>query len=485
MMGLMLPVFSIPVVSLALVLWAVVFGRCSVATRMASQVAIILLASATFTLVRTGGLSGDGDSDFHWRWVQTPEDKLLSQADEESAPLARTNAVTQTDAEWPGFRGPRRDGVVRGVRIETDWTKSPPKEMWRRDVGPGWSSFAVSGSRLYTQEQRGGQEIVSCYDLNTGRPIWKHHDRVRFWESNAGAGPRATPTLSNGQVFTCGATGLVNALDATDGSVLWSRNAATETEKTTPRWGFAGSPLLIDDAVVIATAGKLVALDRATGNRRWIGVANGGGYSSAHSLTIGGTRQILLLDGNGATSVSTGGEDLWKHSWDSEGIVQPALTEQGELLIGSAAGVRCIAVTRTDDGWSTQEHWTSSGIKPYFNDLVTHNGCAYGFDGSMLACIDLSDGQRRWKGGRYGHGQAILLADQDLLLVLSEKGDVALVRATPDQFVELGRIPAISGKTWNHPVLVGGVLLVRNDREMAAFRLKTMDPVKPPQSDKD
>jgi len=130
-----------------------------------------------------------------------------------------------------------------------------------------------------------------------------------------------------------------------------------------------------------------------------------------------------------------------------------------------------VTVAHGPGGWTVQERWTSIGLKPYFNDFVVHNGHAFGFDGSMLASIDLVDGRRKWKGGRYGHGQLVLLADQNLLLVLSEKGELALVNATPDQFTELARFPAIKGKVWNHPVLVGDVLLVRNDQEMAAFRL--------------
>jgi hypothetical protein len=134
-------------------------------------------------------------------------------------------------------------------------------------------------------------------------------------------------------------------------------------------------------------------------------------------------------------------------------------------------GTRRIAVTNGDGGWTLNERWTSTGLKPYFNDFVVHKGHAFGFDGSILASIDLQDGRRVWKGGRYGNGQLMLLPDQDVLLVLSEEGELALVAATPDQFKEIARFPAIHGKTWNHPVLVDDVLLVRNGEEMAAFRL--------------
>jgi outer membrane protein assembly factor BamB len=479
-MGMLLFIFAIPVLSLALVCWAVASRRLASGPRRASMVATILLACGVFTLLRTGGMNGDGDSDLHWRWAQTPEERLLALADNEAAAPASTPIAAKTDANWPGFRGPDRDGLVHGVQIVTDWSRSPPIELWRRPIGPGWSSFAVRGDLLYTQEQRGDDEDVACYNVTTGQPVWRHHDAARFWESNAGAGPRATPTLSSGHVYTCGATGIVNALDAADGAVVWSRNAAADTGKKVPGWGFASSPLVVDDVVIVATAGRLVAYDLATGDRRWLGPPGGGGYSSPHLATISGVKQILLLVGDGAISVAPAdGTQLWKYPWPGDGIVQPGLTADGDVLIGTGSGmgagdgmgVRRIAVAHGSGGWTTEERWTSVGLKPYFNDFVVHEGHAFGFDGSLLACIDLADGKRKWKGGRYGHGQLILLPDQDLLLVLSEKGELALIAATPGQFRELARFPAIAGKTWNHPVLAGDILLARNDQEMAAFRL--------------
>ena len=363
------------------------------------------------------------------------------------------------------------------MRIKTDWAASPPVELWRRPVGPGWSSFAAGDGLLYTQEQRGEFEVVACYDVTTGKPVWTHRDAARFWESNAGAGPRGTPTLHDGRVYTFGATGIVDALDAGNGAVIWTRNAASDTGAKLPGWGFASSPLVVDELVIIAASGRLAAYDLSTGAPRWVKKEGGASYSSPHLLTIGGVAQIVFLNNTGATGFApTDGKVLWKHAWPGTAIPQPALTADGSLLIttgdmAGAIGVRRLAVANGSGGWTAEEKWTSNGLKPYFNDFVVHDGHAFGFDGSILACIDLQDGKRKWKGGRYGHGQLILLADQSLLLVLSEEGELALVAAVPGQFTEIARFPAMEDKTWNHPVLAGDILLVRNGREMVAFRL--------------
>jgi hypothetical protein len=478
-MGMLLYLYAIPVFSFALVCWAVVTHRLSNGPRRVSMVAVILVVCGLFTAIRTGGMYGEGDPDLHWRWTPTPEQRLLSATGTKTTAAPSNSEALNTGAGWPAFRGPDRDGIARtAAPIATDWSRSPPAQLWRKAVGPGWSSFAVQGSLFYTQEQRGEDEIVACYDVASGQPVWMHHDKARFWESNGGAGPRATPTLSNGRVYTLGATGIVNTLEAANGKFGWSRNAAEDTGAKLPGWGFAGSPLVVDDFLIVATASRLVAYDLGTGKRRWTVTAGGGGYSSPHLATIDGVKQILLLNGNGIVSVEPAtGTQLWQYAWPSDGIVQPALTTNGDILLGAGSGisegvgVRRISLNHSNSHWTAQERWTSTGLKPYFSDFVVHKGHAFGFDGSFISCIDLGDGKRKWKGGRYGHGQLILLPDQDLLLVLSEKGELALVVARPDQFKEVARIPAIEGKTWNHPVLAGDILLVRNAEEMAAFRL--------------
>jgi outer membrane protein assembly factor BamB len=512
-----------PNLFLAFVVWAVATRHLPDDVRRATMVAAIVLACGTWTLVRTEGITGDHTMSFGWRFTPSAEERLLASgrgappsppsppstpppsrpsappspeastthggspsptvrppAEKPSAPRQpvahseRAAAEAEGDAEWPGFRGPRRDGIVPGARIETDWSASPPVELWRQAVGPGWSSFAVKGDVFYTQEQRGEEEVVACYRLSNGEAVWRHADSARFFEANGGVGPRATPTLDHGRVYAFGATGILNALDAGDGTLLWTRNVASDTAHKVPYWGFASSPLVVGDLVIVAAAGQLAAYDRASGEPRWKGTAGRQGYSSPHLATIAGVPQVVMVSHTATTSVSPAdGTVLWEHAWPGVPIVQPALTPEGDLLIAASgdSGTRRLAVAHGNAGWKVEERWTSLGLKPYFNDFVVHKGNVYGFDARILACIALSDGERKWKGGRYGNGQLLLLPDQDLLLVLSEEGELALVTATPERFTELARFPALHDKTWNHPVLVGDILLVRNGEEMAAFRL--------------
>ena len=512
LMGMMVPIaLGLPGMALALVVWAAATRRLARGPRLAALVAIVVAMCGLFASIRTDGLLG-GTAQFTWRWKPTAEDRLLAQleeappaaatpapaptpepapakvADASSAPATNVSAAPATSeravmrVSWPGFRGAARNSVVRGVRIGTDWASSPPVAIWRRPIGPGWSSFAVAGDCLFTQEQRGEHEFVSCYSATTGKPVWMHKDKARFYESNGGAGPRGTPTFNDGRVYALGATGILNALDASNGAVVWKRDTVGDTGVKVPGWGITSSPLVVGDMVIVAVSGAIAAYDRASGDRRWIAKSTGGSYSSPHLYTLDGVPQILLNAASGLKSVAVAdGTTLWTFEWSGVPIVQPSVLPDGEILLTSSdamggLGARRLAISRGAEGWKIEERWMSNALKPYHNDYVIHNGHAYGFDGNILACVDLADGKRKWTGGRYGNGPVLLLADQDLLLVTSEEGELALVKATPDQFTEVAsRIPAIEGKTWNHPVVVGDRLFLRNGQEMAAFRLPVME----------
>jgi outer membrane protein assembly factor BamB len=521
MMGMMFYIFAIPAVSLALVAWAVLLAPrlTSPASRWTSLAAATAVACAVFLALRTDGITGEGTSQFAWRWVPSAEEKLLassaaalpptapppsaapeaSAATPEPAPAKETKQAEEVatpppppaPAVWPGFRGPGRNGIAASLPlIQTDWASNPPVEVWRKPIGPAWSSFAVQGDRIYTQEQRGENETVACYDVRTGAPVWAYQDAARFWESNAGAGPRGTPTLHNGRVYTVGGTGIVNVLDARTGARIWRRNAVSDTGVTIPGWGISSSPLVYQDLVIVAASSRLAAYAAADGKPRWFGPENKGvSYSSPQLMRIGGTEDhIVFLADQAVIGLSPkDGKQLWSHPLDGFKSLQPALAAPDggspDILVaaggdGTGGGTRRLSIAGSaSTPWTATERWASNGLKPYYSDFVVHNGHAYGFDGHILSCIDLADGKRKWKGGRYGHGQMILLPGQNLLLVLSEEGEIALVEAMPAGYKEVARRPAIEGKTWNHPVFAGDTLLVRNGQEMAAFRFQTREPV--------
>lgn len=496
----------------ALPLWAAITRRFSAASTRIALVAVMIAACAPLLILRTAGITSTTatGAEYHLRWTPTPEELLLARGEEPLTPPAPGQAASSApqapipeapqapqapraaqsptvapkaprSAEWPGFRGPLRDGVIRDLRISTDWSASPPQELWRRPVGPGWSSFAVRGDLLYTQEQRGDQEMVTCYRVSTGQPVWRHGDSVRFYESNGGAGPRGTPTIHADRVYAFGATGLLKVLDAYTGAAVWTIDVAKATQRAIPFWGFASSPLIIDDVVIVAAAGTLAGYDIGTGKMIWKGPSYGGSYSSPHPVTLDGVDQVVLLGGPGAVSVDpVDGKVLWEHKWEPGPMVQPAITDDGDILVNNVTATGGVAtrrlhVSQEANGWKIEERWTSSGLKPNFNDFVVHKGHAYGFDNNILAAINIETGERVWKGGRYGNGQMVLLKDQDLLLVTAEDGELALVSATPDAYAEVARMRIFEGKTWNHPVIVRGILLVRNGEEMAAFKLPVLN----------
>ena len=472
-MGLMFIIHSIPVMSVAFVSWSVITRHLKPFTRRITMIATILVASGLWIFIRTNGMTGDARQYLGWRWAKTSEEKLLAQSGSDTINNIISESNMPASPVWPGFRGPERNGIVRGVRINPGWASSLPVEMWRKPVGPGCGSFAVMGNFFYTQEQRGEYEEVSCYNIVTGNPVWKHSDRARFYEPHAGAGPRSTPSISGRLVFTLGSTGILNALNAGDGKVKWSKNAAADAGVKEPGWGFSGSPLVIGTVVIASISGKLAAYDTLDGKPRWYGPDGGSSYSSPQVFSISGIPQIVFMSDSGAISLEPeSGTTLWEYKWKSEGrILQPSSIIEGDFLItGENKSIRRVSISNENGKWKIKDLWNSFEIKAYFNDFVVSKGYAYGFDGPTMTCIDLKDGKRMWRGSRY-RGFQVLIADQDLIVVLTEKGELALVSSNPEKFQELSRFQALKGKTWSHPVIAGNILLVRNAQEMAAFRL--------------
>lgn len=479
---------GLPVVLTAWVLWMIVAKTICPSWQWVGSVAVVAAALSYFTLIRIDGLDSNLKADLQWRWHPSPEELFLAEKERMSdgAPdpgkLPHAGeSVSQNPGDWPAFRGRDRDGVIHGITIATDWNTHPPRLLWRQRVGPAWSSVIVVGDRLYTQEQRGQLEAVVCYDAQTGRELWVHNDPVRFWESVSGAGPRATPTFADGRIYALGGTGILNCLDAATGERYWSHDISADAGSRPPQWGYSGSPLVTDGLVIVFAGGdgdkNLLAYHSDAGKPAWSAPVGANSYSSPQLATLDGQRQCLILSDHGLAAVDPAtGTVLWKGGAAMQGAprsVQPHVVGAVQLLVGTYEGpsVTLLDVNRDGDAWNVVPRWTSKNLRPEFPDFVVHKGHAYGFDVSIFCCIDLSTGRRCWKEGRYGRGQVVLLADQPLLLVMSERGEAVLLAAEHERHKELGRFRALEGKTWNHPVIVHGRLYARNAEEMACYKL--------------
>jgi outer membrane protein assembly factor BamB len=448
----------------------------------------VLLAVIGFgfsILLRNDGMTGEYQLTLRWRWAPTAEEQMLASRPS-SSPVAGPGPVgggtnpSLADPEWPGFRGADRSGNWNGPRIATNWAEHPPKQLWKIPVGPGWSSFAVAGDQLFTQEQRGPMETVVCYDAASGREMWSRGFEARLEDPMGGPGPRATPTIATGKLFVMGATGLLLCLNPAGGEVVWQKDLRELAGREPPMWGFSGSPLVIQSNVIVWAGGKegrgLLALDVERGELRWSAAAGDHSYASPQLSAIAGEELVLMLSNDGLLLVAPQtGEERLNYEWKFSGYraLQPRVLRDDTVLLGTPmnAGTRAIHIIRVNGRLTAEDLWTTRSLKPDFSDMVAYQGYAYGNDGGFLTCLDSKTGDRMWKDGRYGKGQVLLLENDGLLLVAAEDGRVHLVRADPREHVEVGSFKALEGKTWNHPVVVGDKLYVRNSQEAAGFQL--------------
>jgi outer membrane protein assembly factor BamB len=466
---------AVPYVLTAWTLW--LFAARRLGARALPLAATLLLANGAFDLVRWDGLDGRLVSSASWRWSVTSEEAFLAGRRSPAASERASKPWTLRAGDWPEFRGPQRDGVVRGVRIQTNWREAPPEKVWRQAVGPAWSSVIVVDGFLVTQEQRAESESVVCYEAETGKEVWVHSEATRFSEGIAGTGPRATPTFHNGRIYAYGGNGILVCLDATSGKALWSIRARDESIPP-PMWGYSTSPLIADGKVIVFVGGAkgTAAFDAASGAPAWSRDGGSDTYSSAQLMTLRGKPQIIMQDNKRMAGLATAdGAVLWERANPTPSAVpmlQPHPTDEGALLASTAQDLFLLEVREEGGKWSASDKWLSTRFRPSFDDFVVHDGHVYGLDDGILSCVKVASGERVWKKGRYGSGQVLLLADQGLLIVLSEKGELAVVEARPQEPADPFRFQALAKKTWNHPVIVGDRIFVRNAEEMACYRLR-------------
>ena len=447
--------------------WLLCLSRLAWRVKFLSFGVILLCIAAFVTLFRFDGFSGDLAPKFEWRWRAEPE-SYVALAEVQTTPAAEL----QTD--FPQFLGPDRNAIITNIKLNTDWKNNPPELVWKQPIGAGWSGFAVVDNAAITQEQEDEWEKVVCYDLHNGKEKWTHRDRARYYTALGQLGPRATPTIDGDLVYTVGGTGILNCLDFETGKQIWSTNIFEESGANAPPWGVSISPLVLDELVIVS-AGGAVAYHKDTGDIAWTGHRHRSGYSSPVLLTLAGTEQVVLFNNGLVTSHEPAtGELLWKQPWPAvECAAQPTPLPGNKLLVSTAYGIgaKLFQISRSNPSqeFNVNLLWETTYFKAKFTTIIYYEGYLYGLDDGIFACINPADGTRQWKRGRYGHGQTILISD--VLLVLTESGDIILLEPNPEAHKELARFPALEGQTWNNPALVGNYLLVRNSREAACYRL--------------
>jgi outer membrane protein assembly factor BamB len=471
-----------------LMLWFVLFSGSAIRWRLVVLALGFASVATGVWLMTAGYLVFDGDMVIHLRapWVRHNEIVAAHRQAQQALPTSEVDL--HGDYNWPEFRGPRRDGVVRGPRLARDWNVKPPRLLWKQPCGEGFGSMAIAGNLLVTLEQRGDSEAVVAYDTETGKERWKHEYPARFWEPLGGLGPRATPTIADGFVYSLGAKGHLVCLEAQTGAHHWTVNILENGVNL--QWGMAGSPLIVDNKVIVNPGYQgadspenkaVVAYDRVTGNQVWATPGKRAGYSSPMLATLADHRQIVLFDGGQVAGYEpASGKLLWSYPWNRTrediNVAQPIVWPDGRVFISSGYGVGCalIQVTAQSGNWEVKELWhrPNKPLRCKISSPVEYNGYLYGLDEGILACIDARDGTLKWRDGRYGHGQ--LLRYEDLLIILDEKGNLVLVEARPDRYHELGKVKAIRSdpRTWNVPAVANGRIYVRNEHEMACYDLR-------------
>lgn len=461
-----------------LLIWFFLLSRVRAKLRwqvLGGVIGLIVLLKIFFPI---RGVSGDLVPILQWRWSHATWNAPLTQN------AIANSSVKQNEFtnDYPQFMGPDRNATLPDLKLARDWTAQPPKQLWQQSVGSGWSGFAVVGNRAITQEQRGDNETIDCYDLITGKPIWTCEYPAHFQSTLAGEGPRATPTIVSNRVYALGSTGILTCADLETGKRVWSKNILEENHARVPDWGISSSPLVTNGLVVVEAGGEkdrsLVAYAADDGHFVWGGGNASAGYSSPFLTTFAGVRQIVIFNEGAVLGHDpVNGSNLWQYPWlgGQPNVSTPVALPGDRLLASSGYGVGSELLhlqTNAHGRIYAERVWKSNRLKAKFTDVIYFDGFFYGLDDGIMTCLDATSGEQKWKEGRYGHGQEILVGK--LLLVTAESGEVILLEPNPKEPCELARFSALKGKTWNPPALAGQYLLVRNDKEAACYSLPVM-----------
>jgi outer membrane protein assembly factor BamB len=389
----------------------------------------------------------------------------------------------ETSADWPQFLGPDRNGISRETGLLAAWPKDGPPEMWRVPGGVGMSGLAIGGGRLTTMVQKEGRQCVVCLNPKSGDALWET-DVAPAYKNAMGDGPRATPAMEGESLFVFTGEGILAALKTDDGRLLWKKDVVAEFGGKPTDYGMACSPIVVGQRVVVtagAPGATVVALDRATGDVAWAAGENlPPGYSSPVLMKIGDREQLVVFHGAGGLGLDPAtGTELWSHPYITDfncNIAAPVAVDGGVFLSsGENHGSTLLSLKpRSDKGFDVSEVWSSQGPKSVLRNewqtSILLDGYLYGFDNvggagpiTHLTCLDAKTGERQWQQARFGKGNFI--AADGKLFLSTIQGELVVLKANPRKFEELGRKTVI-GKTRQAPSLAGGLLYLRDDREI-------------------
>ncbi|MGA2068435.1 MAG: PQQ-binding-like beta-propeller repeat protein [Thermoguttaceae bacterium] len=482
---------------LVLLGWWLFLSGLSRRARLATVAGLAAAVAGFLTLFRVDHLSGELVPSFAYRFATKPDQQMEPAAEEAGAQGPPIDLTTTTPDDFPGFLGPGRNAALEGVRLDLD-ARWPPPLVWRHAIGAAWSGFAVRNGHAVTMEQRDELEMVTCYNVRTGRLEWSHGTATRHDTTAGGVGPRCTPTIDRGKVFALGATGRLLCLDGATGRSLWEKDLVEEFGITPEEdlaavaWGRAASPLVAGQRIIVPAGGmrddhpvSLAAFDVRDGRLLWEGGERQIGYSSPALATLAGVEQVLIVNEDTASGHDPRtGRVLWEHDWPGLSNRNPNVSQAvpippDRVFLSKGylqGGMLLRLVPRPASGYpggtfDTEVVWQDSKVmRTKFTNVTVLDGCVYGLSDGILECIDLASGRRIWKDGRYHHGQILRVGG--VLVVMCEWGEVVLVEATPDRPNHvLGRFQALEGMSWNTLALAGRYLLVRNATETACYEV--------------
>ena len=388
-----------------------------------------------------------------------------------------SQAMAQTAALWPQWRGPNRDGVSKETGLLKQWPADGPPLVWKATgAGRGYSSFSIADGKLYTMGLRGDREFIVAFDVATGKEAWASAHGSAF-RNDRGDGPRGTPTVDGDRVYALGGNGDLSALDARTGKIIWSKNVLKAFGGSNITWGISESPLVIGNKVLVNPGGpgaSIVALNKADGALIWKSQSDGAGYSSGVPMEINGSTQVVFFTSERAVGLDAkDGRLLWDYSRPSNRTANVAtpIVRANRVFISSDYGTGGGVVEIKPDN-KAQEIWFTRDMRNHHSSSVLIGDYLYGFSSAILTAIKFDTGEIAWRDRSVGKG-SLVFADGHLYC-FSENGVMGLVEATPTGYKEKGRfrIPQDSLPTWTHPVVAGGRLYLRDQDTIYAFDVK-------------